>query len=236
MKGRWTVSILASILIMGGFGITQQAFANPESVTHTNSANCDFLAVPSNVEELGLSFPPDELISTADLSPTPLVACPSSDSPDPNALVEMTNLTPFDFIDVWYVADNPSTMSNFDGDVNTLEAFKIDSVGLNKPLIFESITTNDIFESTEVWRFIIDDFSGSPGPAVIAFPGIPGPPFVSSGNIIAVGDFGVGGTVLPIDTTALLVAGAQTISPWLILGVIAAVGIGLAVFTLKRSR
>jgi len=46
----------------------------------------------------------------------------------------------------------------------------------------------------------------------------------------------VGGTALPIDTTALLVAGAQTMTPWLILGVVAAVGIGLAVFTIKRSR
>jgi len=44
----------------------------------------------------------------------------------------------------------------------------------------------------------------------------------------------VGGTILPIDTTALLVAGAQTTTPWLILGVVSAVGIGLAVFTLKR--
>jgi len=44
----------------------------------------------------------------------------------------------------------------------------------------------------------------------------------------------VGGTFLPIDSTALLVAGAQTISPWLILGVLSAVGIGIAVFTLKR--
>ena len=46
----------------------------------------------------------------------------------------------------------------------------------------------------------------------------------------------IGGTSIPIDTTALLVAGAQTISPWLILGVLSAVGIGLAVFTIKRSR
>jgi len=46
----------------------------------------------------------------------------------------------------------------------------------------------------------------------------------------------VGGTALPIDTTSLLVAGAQTTTPWLILGVLSAVGIGLAVFTLKRSR
>ena len=46
----------------------------------------------------------------------------------------------------------------------------------------------------------------------------------------------IGGTSIPIDTTALLVAGAQTISHWLILGVLSAVGIGLAVFTIKRSR
>jgi len=46
----------------------------------------------------------------------------------------------------------------------------------------------------------------------------------------------IGGTILPIDTTALLVAGAQTMTPWLILGVVTTVGIGLAVFTLKRSR
>jgi len=49
-------------------------------------------------------------------------------------------------------------------------------------------------------------------------------------------DVPVGGTIFPIDSTALLVAGSQTISPWLILGVLSAVGIGLAVFTIKRSR
>ena len=46
----------------------------------------------------------------------------------------------------------------------------------------------------------------------------------------------VGGTILPIDTTALLVAVAQTTSLWLILGAVSAVGIGLAVFLHKRSR
>ena len=46
----------------------------------------------------------------------------------------------------------------------------------------------------------------------------------------------VGGHLISIDTTALLVAGAYTMTPWLILGILSAVGIGLAVFTLKRSR
>jgi len=46
----------------------------------------------------------------------------------------------------------------------------------------------------------------------------------------------VGGTYLPLDTTSLLIAGVTTTTPWLIFGIVAAVGIGLAVFTLKRSR
>ena len=58
--------------------------------------------------------------------------------------------------------------------------------------------------------------------------------FVDPAGVAIAPHIAVGGTVLPIDTTALLVAGAQTISPWLILGVLSAVGIGLTVFTLKR--
>ena len=46
----------------------------------------------------------------------------------------------------------------------------------------------------------------------------------------------VGGTFLPIDTTALLVAGDYTSASWMIPILVSAVGIGLAVFTLKRSR
>jgi len=49
-------------------------------------------------------------------------------------------------------------------------------------------------------------------------------------------DVPVGGTFLPIDTTALLVAGAYTTASWMIPILVSAVGIGLAVFTLKRSR
>jgi len=46
----------------------------------------------------------------------------------------------------------------------------------------------------------------------------------------------VGGTYLPLDTTSLLVAGAYTTASWMIPILVSAVGIGLAVFTLKRSR
>jgi len=44
----------------------------------------------------------------------------------------------------------------------------------------------------------------------------------------------VGGTMIPLDTTALLLAGVQSISMWMIPVVIAGVGIG--VFVIKRSK
>ena len=131
-----------------------------------------------------------------------------------------------------------------------LHTFRIDNEacdpgGVNHPLFSESITANCIFEPGETWAFIIDGFTtvgGPPGPATalgsigVPSPEIFGPLAISTGSIIALHDEGpaVGGTSIPIDTTALLVAGAQTISPWLILGVLSAVGIGLAVITLRK--
>jgi len=241
---KWAIPLLASILILGSLGLSQQAFAIPVSVSHTNSSPCDVLLVPDDVDELGTSAPfisGFEAITSSDTT-TPLNACPSV-AEGSSLRITIKNLTPDDFIDGWYVSDDITTITNFDGTVNGEEAFKIDSVGLNKPLVFESITSNDIFEAGETWDFIIDDYSAGFGlaPSLFDSVGVPsdtsniGP---STGSIIAYSTFvapPVGGTVLPIDTTALLVAGAQTMTPWLILGVLSAVGIGLAVFTLKRN-
>ena len=38
------------------------------------------------------------------------------------------------------------------------EAFRIDTVGVNTPLVSESITSDGIFEPGEIWSFIIDDY------------------------------------------------------------------------------
>jgi len=148
LKGHWSVSILASILILGGLGLTQQAFGGispPFFVTdqfftvHEVDASEFFLAGPD--------------------------AC-------------------FDFH--WHAASGGFVTS-------TLGA-----------IIFDPDPPECGY--------------GSDGDPLTGFVETP-----------------VGGTSIPIDTTALLVAGAQTISPWLILGVIIPVGIGLAVFTLKRN-
>jgi len=184
------------------------SLALPTSVDHANLPNCDPLFVPLEVDELGIpplfTLFPDELIDATDTI-TNLVACPLDDPLIPNTLVVMTNLTGIAWKDVWYVADPRApvgavgtSISNFDGLVDAAgpvfdpgDAFKIDSVGLNRPLVFESIAFNGIFSPGETWHFIIDDYVNTGGLAASLFdsfgvasasPG--GPP--SSGSIIAV--------------------------------------------------
>jgi len=258
------VPVLVSILILGSLGLSHQAFAVPTFPTFVDDPNCDPLFVPPSVDELGtdpgFTTSPDELITAADGGASPIAACPLSETPpsvpalSPLVTIANTVSPPRAFTDVWYVADNPDTIiTNFDGFVNGgLHAFRIDNEacdpgGINHPLILETLTPDCIFEPGESWTFIIDGFStvgGPPGPPTalgsigVPSPEIFGPLAISTGSIIALHDEGppIGGTSIPLDTTALLVAGAQTISPWLILGVLSAVGIGLAVFTLKRNK
>ena len=128
----------------------------------------DTLEVPLEVHELGVGFPADELIITDVLldyqGPPP---CPDLDDPAiPNVLVYMVNATQKVWTDVWYVGDGDidpgapleTYLSNYDGIVNGGLAFKIDSIGLNTPLVYESITADDLFEPGEVWAFVIQDY------------------------------------------------------------------------------
>ena len=55
--------------------------------------------------------------------------------------------------------------------------------------------------------------------------------FTVNGNVLE--DVPIGGTILPIDTTALLLAGTQSISMWMIPVVVASIGIGI--FMIKRK-
>ena len=120
-------------------------------------------------------------------------------------MVHITNPTSFDFAEVWYVADPDTSLTNFDGWVNSAHpvpcsesgcrAFRIDSeisdsLGVNHPLIIESATANDVFEAGETWSFIINDYSNAFGLPPSAFDSIGvgdaslGSP--SSGSIIAI--------------------------------------------------
>jgi len=184
------------------------SWASPTEVVYNDVEVCDVLVVPPIVDELGIAPTfddvPDELIDAVSTD-TQLSACPA-DSPDiVNKLVDITNLTGRAWAEVWYVADpftqdpaSGTSISNIDGVVDGApfsgvfgQAFRIDMVGINRPLIFESIAVNGIFEPGETWQFIIDDYTNTAGLPAHLFDSfgvggasIGGPP--SSGSIIAV--------------------------------------------------
>ena len=174
------------------------ATAVPTPILSLDTPDCDPLFIPNLVDELGFSppFPVDErLEATATFTQQP--ACPAMDDPAmPNALVFMTNLTlpPRAFHDVWYVKDRETGLTNPDGiagmpGVPGELAFKIDTVGVNTPLIFESFAFDGIWVPGETWGFIIQDYTNLLGLPPSLFDSIGVPSFISppsSGSIIVV--------------------------------------------------
>lgn len=187
-------AIHSVMTLLAVFALAAPASAVFVQVDHVNADECDFLAVPKIVDELGIPgvFPDDEIID-AEATFTNEIACPDSyqDFGVPNSLVVITNLTPTTFDNLWYVADPQTRFSNVDGFVNGEEAFKIDTVGLNRPLVFESATADGLFEPGETWHFVVDNYSNtlSLPPSALLSPGrvgaLSGGDDVSSASIIA---------------------------------------------------
>jgi hypothetical protein len=201
-------SIKLSLLTIG-LCIVSPVWAMPVTVTHVDIPNCcDFLSVPTNLDEVGINiFPPNETITSSDQLAT-TIACPSQANPATVATqVSITNQTGRSYTNLWYVADPETTLTNVDGLVNNEHAFKIDTAGINVPLIFESTNINGVFEPGETWDFLIDGYFNTFG--------LPASAFMS----IGVGTFSVGdqkssgsiiGTPVPEPTSCMLVACSLT--------------------------
>ncbi len=139
----------------------------------------DPLMVDGPVHELGnqATFPDDEWIDSAFIMWTEEIACfDGGDEPGlSNALVSITNRTNRAWSDLHYVADPETIITNFDGWIgnpvllDAEEAFKIDNLGINRPLVSESIAANLIFEPGETWEFIIQDYANALGGPANAF-------------------------------------------------------------------
>ncbi len=157
-----TILMLSAILMF----VTVPAMAVPVDV-YSDDGPQDPLWIEGPVHELGDWFPPDELIESS-WEFTDITACidgPVYDDPAiPNILVSMFNFTYTYWEDVHYVADPDTTISNYDGWIGNMGmgdaqyAFRIDYVGVNTPLFFESMNPDNIFEPGERWDFIIQDF------------------------------------------------------------------------------
>ena len=152
----------------------------------------DPLGIQGDIQELGNSdlFPPDKFIY-ADSGVTDYRPC--WQNPDdlqiPNAEVTITNLTERSWWDLHYVAEPETSLQNYDQSLlNGCLAFRIDNVGANTPLLYESQTSDGIFTPGETWAFVIQDYVnllGLPASA-LGNPGVPGyGGYLSSGSIIA---------------------------------------------------
>lgn len=167
------------------------------SVSYLDIGNQDPLLVPGVVHELGMNqptggpFPQDEQIWAYYLPHMDYTPClQSPDNPNiSNPLVGIQNLTGRAWIDVWYVVDIGTVLNNDDGWINGGLAFKIDNVGINTPLVSESMTPDGIFEPMEVWEFVIQDYANAFGLSPMALYSIGVPSTgdqISSGSIIAI--------------------------------------------------
>jgi hypothetical protein len=175
------------------------AAAAPFPIVNSDTPLCDVLAAPAVVEEIGFGV--------AAGGPFPLAAsldslylgvgdpvCPATNDPFlADAVVAILNTSGRPFPDVWYVADASTELSNFDGRVGagagpaTLLAFKIDAVGDNQPLVYESLHEDGIWEPDEVWYFVIQDYVNTAGAGPAAFGSLglnSGPGISSSASII----------------------------------------------------
>lgn len=195
------------LIVAGAVALALALSASPAAAEWTDvffeDGPQDPLFLPNVVDELGIGaasaanpgpFPHDEEITAFDVNTTytPCTEPGNEDYPFiPNVEVIMTNLTNRDFPDVWYVADEDTGLTNFDGWVNNGLAFKIDSIGWNKPLVGESLGLNDVFEAGETWRFVIQDYTnvwGGPASAFLSIGVGWGSPMgaPSTGSIVAI--------------------------------------------------
>ena len=162
-----TLGLCTALILAADF-----AAAYPVDVFPSNRDTCDPLGLSAvtatdsvAVDELGtFVFPDNETISSYQAQ-TDYVACSTNLDPDgyPQVLLSIVNKTGLDFSQVWYVSDPETLITNVDGIVNGQEAFKIDAVGFNHPLISESGTQPGIFETNETWSFVIDGYRNNLG-------------------------------------------------------------------------
>ena len=171
-------TLTTTIVLTAAATCAAASFAEPIEGIYTDLPGCDDHGFLQAVEEFGdpSVFASDEAIDHA-ATFTDLSACTMTDNPDePNALVVMTNLTGRFLSDLFYVGDPETRLSNVDGvgegggspGISGL-AFRIDSIGANRPLVFESLTPDGIFEPGETWQFIVQDYGNLLGLAPDSF-------------------------------------------------------------------
>ncbi|NBB95007.1 MAG: PEP-CTERM sorting domain-containing protein [Planctomycetes bacterium] len=193
MKHLLTATVV--MLVLAG-----AAQAYPVDVYSEEDPTQDPIFMDGPCHELGDGFPADPVDQRIISShvETDERSCPElPDDPGiPNYLVSITNLTDIFWTDLHYVVDPETSINNYDGFIGNAGlgdaqlAFRIDNVGVNVPLVGESMTPDLVFEPGETWDFILQDFAnalGNPTPFdSLGIAGVSSGVPQSTGSIIAV--------------------------------------------------
>jgi hypothetical protein len=185
---------MGGILVLALVGLlVSPAAAEWQQVNFMDTPSQDIIPTgPFWVDEVGWNppFPTGEWITSSYVTTEYRPCYQNPDNPTiPNMEVTITNMTDWCLGDVFYVADPETGLANNDGLINGQLAFKIDSVGLNMPLIFESAAQDNHFAAGETWKFVIQDYTNAFGlaPHLFASVGVgnlSGGDTFSSGSII----------------------------------------------------
>jgi len=134
------------------------------------------------LDELGVQpvFPLGELISVQVSAPGVFGSCAShpNNFQIPDYQVSITNLGQSSFTNLYFVADTGlvaggATVGNSDGTINGGDAFRIDNIGINQPLVSESLVADGLFAPGETWVFNVEDwFPGAGVPLTFGSPGV----------------------------------------------------------------
>jgi len=167
MKG--ISSLLPGMLLAAAFAVAPVTHASPSIGALVDDQRCD--PMPNGLfqlDELGVrpAFPLNELIGVQIVGPGVFGSCAShpNNFQVPDYQVVITNLTRTSWRNLYFVADTGlvgaglPTVGNSDGRINGGDAFRIDTVGVNQPLVSESINADRVFEPGEIWIFNVEDW------------------------------------------------------------------------------
>lgn len=176
-----SVSVSACLLALLFIGLSAEvASAVPVQAAYSDGPACDNHGNQTLEHEIGdfTVFPFDEGIDVQAM-PTSITTCVGDDGIANDWEVRMTNFSPFDYTNLFFVVDGGGFVGNTDGSIADLlfpipgatDAFRIDgtvTAGVNNPLIAESFLADEIFQSGESWTFLVTNFfspvAGFPAP------------------------------------------------------------------------
>lgn len=212
--GHFAIALTA--LLAFAVGTPGTARAVPVNGNYVEDLRCDAHPNQSVPHEIGetVGFPIDERIQVF-VSPSTTYQCVADDGFPNDFVVQMTNLSSYAYIDLFFVADAGISIGNADGTMEDVlnapgvfaDAFRIDgtvTVGTNNSLFFESGIVNEIFEPGETWSFIVTNV-GFPAniPPILVFDSVGGFAGGSLGYPASTASI-VGTQIVPEPTTALL--------------------------------